>query len=188
MRYIFPLLTVFFISVQSVCAQSFEAEVSAGLTASQVSGDNLAGFNKAGFVGGAGVGFPVGERWMLKSEVFFVQKGSRATEKDPIFFKWSIAYLEIPLLMSFRLNERFFIDGGLAADLLVSSRVDYGAGWQKTNSAMYALNPVWILGLGYKLSDKIAFKARHSYSLTRTNPAQNHYNNTVAVYLSLMLK
>lgn len=169
-------------------AQSFEAEVSAGLTASQVSGDNLAGYNKAGFLGGAGVGFPLGERWALKTEVFFVQKGSRSMEKDSFFFKWSIAYLEIPVLLSFRFNERFFMDGGLAADLLISSRTDNGAGWRKTNEGMYAMNPVSVLGLGYKLSDNLAFKVRHSYSLTRTNLYQNHFNNTIAVYLSLMLK
>lgn len=187
MKTTFSILFYFLFSIGSSFAQSFIAEVSVGLSASQINGDELSGFNKPGLVGGAGVAFPFHENWMIKSELFFIQKGSKSTAKDPFFLIWRSSYLEIPFVISFNFAERFYAEGGVAGDILINSKVDGGGGFYDVTDQMRTFNPVTIFGFGYALSEKLIFKARHSYSITSFSRYSGKYNNTIAVYLSYIL-
>lgn len=187
MKITFSIVLFLLLGFSQLYAQSFNAELSVGLSANQINGDDLSGFNKPGFVAGAGVGFPIHENWMIKSELFFIQKGSKSTSKDPFFLIWRSSYLEIPFVISFNFAERFYAEAGVAGDVLISSKVDGGGGFYDVSDEMSTFHPVTIFGFGYALSEKLLFKARHSYSITSFSPYSGKYNNSIAVYLSYIL-
>ena len=57
-KFVFYSLLVTFISFEAKAQQRFNAGIKAGLSTSQVAGDNYSGFDKAGFAGGFfGAGF-----------------------------------------------------------------------------------------------------------------------------------
>mgnify|MGYP000067783717 CR=1 FL=1 len=184
----FCVIFVFlFFGANTIYAQGFNAKIVSGISASQVDGDNLGGFNKIGFVGGIGVGIPLNEKWTLQAEGFFVQKGSRSSNNDPIYFKWRMSFVEIPFTFRYKFTERFFAEGGLAADILVSSNADGGGGFVSNSENLYRVNPVLAGGVGYKLSEKLAAQIRYGYSLSSISSIQYQYNNTILVYLSINL-
>ena len=57
-------------------AQNFGGGLILGLSTSQVGGDNLGGFNKAGLLVGAFVNIPISELLSFQMEMTYIQKGS----------------------------------------------------------------------------------------------------------------
>jgi hypothetical protein len=116
------LLLIFFQS----SAQRFNAFVQAGVVTSQVSGDALGGFDKAGLEGGIGVITPVSRSISLSMELTFIQKGSRKPSKldkgDPSQYLMRLNYLEIPVTASTTIKKlKLDVYLGLAAGYLLSS-------------------------------------------------------------------
>ena len=68
--YLFTFCSIFSFS------QNFKGGVIAGIATSQVSGDNLGGFNKAGIYLGIFSEFPISHISNIKMEMSFIQKGS----------------------------------------------------------------------------------------------------------------
>ena len=57
-------------------SQNFKGGVIAGISTSQVSGDNLGGFNKAGIFLGLFTELPISNISNIKMEMNYIQKGS----------------------------------------------------------------------------------------------------------------
>jgi hypothetical protein len=96
-----------------------------GLSTSQVSGDNLAGFKKAGLYGGAFVNMHLSEKWLLQLETSYCQKGSRKNPKpdkgDYKSYRMNLQYLEVPLLLKWQFSNRFCFELGPAAGYLIKN-------------------------------------------------------------------
>ena len=76
MKKIFFLI-IFISSINySSFSQEFNAGISAGISTSQISGDNLAGFNKAGIILGGFVNRKINNLLMVQMEMIYIQKGS----------------------------------------------------------------------------------------------------------------
>ena len=60
----------------SIQAQNFGGGFILGLSTSQVSGDNLGGFNKAGLLAGVFANTSISELLSFQMEMTFIQKGS----------------------------------------------------------------------------------------------------------------
>lgn len=106
LRSIIGLIVLFLMTNNIARGQSFKAAVLAGINSSQVSGDELSGFNKVGlFIGGSAI-LPVSEKSLVEMELLFIQKGSKTpTPKNGAannFYKMSLNYLEVPLIYTFR--------------------------------------------------------------------------------------
>lgn len=100
------LMTVWALPLAQAQAQNkFKASVVAGLTASQLGGDSLSGYDKLGMTVGARLSYEVGDRYDLSMELLYSQRGSR----ESIGFSGSgkqataLNYLEIPVY--FTLND-----------------------------------------------------------------------------------
>lgn len=80
MRLLF--LGIFLLWTLLLEAQTFRGYVLVGGNMSQVDGDNLAGFHKAGLGGGAGVFYDLSDRWRSSLGFIFNQNGARATSRE----------------------------------------------------------------------------------------------------------
>ncbi len=93
------------INVSAQRRQLFTSYAFAGMIASQVQGDGLAGFDKPGLTGGFGVKARLDRQWALGFELAFVQKGSRKVQdpdnNDYDYYKLALNYAEVPILLHY---------------------------------------------------------------------------------------
>ncbi len=158
-------------------AQNFEGGLLAGVAGTQVSGDDLQGYDKAGIYAGGYVSWKLNERSAIQMELNFIQKGS---QKTPDSTDWSqyllrLSYIEIPIHYHFKLNKSFIAEGGLSYGVLVhqfeerdySSFVATGDGFSNGDLSFN-------LGMLYQISDRWKVNLRYSHSLL---PIRKHAGN-----------
>ena len=92
-----------------VKAQQFRGEVTAGIVGSQVSGDQLGGFNKAGLLAGIGVRTSLSEKVEAGFRMLYLQKGSRKPLKndgtDSAFYLLRLNYIELPFTIRYHATK-----------------------------------------------------------------------------------
>jgi len=88
------------IPLQNLDAQKgFTAKLLAGLNASQIEGDQLAGYDKLGLNLGGEVSFTLNDRFDLGMQFLFTQKGSQSEiALGQAQLKTNLNYIEIPFL------------------------------------------------------------------------------------------
>ena len=105
--------------------QVFRAEVTGGIVGSQISGDELSGFNKAGIYAGLGVRTSVNQEFDLGFRIIYFQKGSRkrlkSEEPDSSFYLLRLNYFEIPLTLRYVISKSFYVEAGPSMGFLINS-------------------------------------------------------------------
>ncbi len=123
---LFYLIPLFFLLPLQLGAQSFHAAVKGGIATTQVSGDNLSGYDQFGGLVGGVVGIPVGKKIDLNLEILFVQKGSRKTadpdNEDYTEYLLRLNYFEFPVLLQYKHSDRIALEAGPIIGALVSSK------------------------------------------------------------------
>jgi hypothetical protein len=155
-----------------VGAQLFHGGFRLGITASQVSGDRLAGFNKAGLTGGVYAGFSMSNDFDLDIGMLFVQKGSRKNPRpsrnDFSKYIMRLNYIELPVMLVYKQHEKIEIEAGLSFGILIKTQDvefdEYGVIPQADPFRPYELSGN--LGLNYLLNDNIKVNFRFNNSLT----------------------
>lgn len=143
-----------------------------GLSGSQVSGDYLAGFNKAGVYLGVLAGLNVATDMNLHIEMQFVQKGSRKNARPHIgdFKKYLLRlnYFEIPLVLTYQGNRYFELEGGVAwGYLLRNTDVEFDENGVMPGKNPFRKNEIsGFVGMNYLLNDNIKVNFRFNNSLT----------------------
>jgi opacity protein-like surface antigen len=195
------VLIIFFFSCMHAEAQRFNAFLNAGIVASQVSGDNLAGFNKAGFTGGVGVSAPVGKRMDVAFEITYVQKGSRKPSRldqgDPTQYLMRLNYLEVPLTLSYKITDRISGYAGAAAAYLFGS-YEANENGELTLSLPFQLTDISACGgVSYLLTDNLSVHVRGTQSVLPVRKfggstygfiAGGQYNSVMELLLAFYLK
>lgn len=144
----------------------------AGICGSQVSGDYLAGFNKAGIYAGFLAGLNLNDEMSLHMEMQFVQKGSRKNARPDVgdfrTYLLRLNYLEIPIIFTYQGNSYFELEGGVSyGHLIKNTDVEYDE-----NGVMPGKNPFrkfeisGHLGMNYLISDNLKVNFRLNNSLT----------------------
>jgi hypothetical protein len=119
--FIIALVFVFSIA-QAQESKVFFGGAYAGLSASQLSGDQLSGFKKAGIYAGAFVNFHVTEKSAIQLELSFIQKGSRSVSKTSgLAYASRLNYFEMPLLYTWQFHKRFGLQAGPATGFLIKT-------------------------------------------------------------------
>ncbi|MFM7055142.1 MAG: outer membrane beta-barrel protein [Bacteroidota bacterium] len=125
MRTLFVLL-FFSLLGNSANGQAFHAAIKAGISATQVSGDNLGGYDQFGGVLGGSVGLPIGNKLDLNLDILFVQKGSRKVSdpdnEDYQEYLLRLNYFEFPLFLQYKHSEKIALEAGPIIGVLVSSK------------------------------------------------------------------
>jgi hypothetical protein len=82
----------------------FRAGVVLGVNATQVDGDDLAGYHKLGLNGGFIAHIPVSKKFFFSTEILYTQKGSKSRTYAgyPLAYKLKLNYAEIPVLINFQ--------------------------------------------------------------------------------------
>ncbi len=187
MKTITAFLLVFLISLTQLYAQEdqgFKAGVQFGMTGTQVTGDALSGFNKAGLFAGFLVNRAVGKLGDFQLEMNFIQKGSRKNAQpskgilDAYLLR--LNYIEIPIMYRFKIVEPLSIEVGLQlAYLISSSEYDINGiiSTDPTVEGFKKLDFSAFTGLHYQINKHIGISFRYGYSILaiRPKPQNVHY-------------
>ncbi len=124
------IVILFFILPNKLSSQNFGGGMYGGIAASQISGDALAGFNKPGINVGIFTNYSFNESLKLQLELSFIQKGSRDNANpdkgDYESYLLRLNYIEIPVLMNYKINKFFSFEAGpYVSYLLGSSEEDF---------------------------------------------------------------
>lgn len=124
-------------AIQNTCAQSFGGGVVLGFNASQVSGDNLGGYNKAGISGGFFVNKKLNETSELEMRMTYSAKGSRDVpnyEKGKYSaYYLKLNYIEVPILYRYKF-KMLWLMAGLSGGYLINYSIANESGPFPENS------------------------------------------------------
>ena len=99
-------------------AQNIGGGLILGFNASQVDGDQLAGYHKLGLNMGIMGVIPINKKTAISLEILFNQKGSvkNPHPKDPSgsSYKLRIDYLDVPVLLNFKDKEKIIFGTGFS--------------------------------------------------------------------------
>jgi hypothetical protein len=185
------LVSMFLLFGLFLKAQDFSAGLQLGITGTQVTGDALSGFNKAGFFGGIIVHRPMGRLGEGQLEINFIQKGSRKNAKpsDGIYDSYLLRfnYVEVPVLYKFRIGKYLNIEAGLMLAYLINYKEFDENGqfypdpdvedFKKYDFSAFA-------GLNYRINSKWGISFRYSYSILplRPKPDYAHYRYDAGMF------
>ena len=155
-------------------SQNFKGGVIAGVSTSQVSGDALGGFHKAGLYLGVFTELPLSPISNIKMEMNYIQKGSN----NPKIFEnnmpdISTSYIEVPISVNYFQNEITSFEVGIQTAFLLNFSDNYLDGPIPTNDQSIAFNKVDLgafIGMNYHLSDNILLNSRISNSILPVRP------------------
>ena len=161
------LLCCGFFSI-SIHAQNFGGGIILGLSTSQVSGDNLGGFNKAGLLAGGFINLQLSKALKCQMEMTFIQKGSNNPNmNENNYSDINLSYVEIPLLVKYQQSRSIAIEGGVEAAFLISASVNDIYGQVPTNSTReFNTTDISIfIGIDYYINPKLILNSRISNSI-----------------------
>jgi hypothetical protein len=174
---------------------TFNAGVVAGISTSQVDGDQNAGYNKVGIKAGAFVNRNFSERISTQMELLFIQKGSRrpVNPDDNTYFVMRLNYIEVPLMLRYQFSKKIIGEAGPSfATLIFSEEVDE-VGVIKSRPPFHKFDFDVNAGGYYLLSDSWSFNFRFSYSIVPIRPFDSahpyaffdrgQFNNVLAMAL-----
>lgn len=158
-------------------SQFFHGGMRLGGNGSQVSGDRLSGFDKFGFHGGLYVGVNLNERTRLQLEMMYVQKGSRQNAKPHkgIYSSYLLRlnYIELPLMLVWRGNSYFELEGGLSyGNLMNNTDVEWDENGVLPGMAPFRKYEISVqLGFNYLLNENLRVNFRLNNSIL---PVREH--------------
>jgi len=182
----------------SIHAQNFGGGIILGLSTSQVSGDKLGGFNKAGLLVGAFANKSLSEILSIQMEMTYIQKGSRNPNNTDIH-EYDLNYLEIPFFLKYQTKYQLKIEGGFLTGILINQTERYSDGIELINMSNGNFNKFDFgvgLGIDYSLTDKLTLNSRISntlfFSPTREYSVQTfinrgNYNSVLSFALHYIL-
>lgn len=197
------LITIFLLVAANVLfAQRFDAGLIAGFNGSQVEGDYFKGYNKAGILAGIFVQTDVAPAIVAGMEIKYSQKGSRKKydPKQPEVEKYvmRLGYIDIPIFMGFRTNERSMIIAGIAPGVLIHSKEldNYGEFPKEDQHPFNTFDLQPFLGFQFDFLERASIDLRLALSVLpiRNQPSgtnyywhNNQFNNVIslAVYYRL---
>ncbi len=131
------IVLIFCVATLNSKAQSFSGGALVGFNATQVSGDNLGGYNKAGISGGFFVSKKLNEKSELEMRMTYSAKGSRDVpnfEKGKYTaYYLKLNYVEVPILYRYKYKVVWLM-AGLSGGYLINSSIANESGAFPENS------------------------------------------------------
>ena len=161
------LLCCGFLSI-SIQAQNFGGGLILGLSTSQVSGDYLGGFNKAGLLVGGFIDLQLSKTLKGQMEMTFIQKGSNNPNmNENNYSDINLSYVEIPFLLKYLQSSTIAIEGGIETAFLISA-FDNDIYGQISSNSTREFNTTDIgvfIGLDYFINTRLILNSRISNSI-----------------------
>lgn len=164
-----PLIIIICFISFNIYAQEFKAGVNIGLSTSQVSGDNLSGFHKAGIIIGGFVNRDINRNLAFQLEMIFIQKGSSNTNLDnPNFTDREsiyLDYIEVPLLMIYKQSESIELEVGMHSSALINGYYHDIYGELENQTGFNNFDIGALIGMSYKINSKLSLNTRLTNSI-----------------------
>jgi len=157
---------LFILFTSPILAQNFNAGFIGGFTASQISGDGLAGFDKGGARFGAYISYPLKKKMNFQVEMQYIQKGSKSPsgKNAPSNYTMNLHYIEIPFTLNYELKDGIVIETGFGPGILFSySEKDEIGELGGVSPSIFALD--FLCGLQYQLLGNLKVGIRYGNSL-----------------------
>lgn len=170
MKKLILIIVVFFYFLPILNAQEFKAGILSGVIASQVDGDYMTGYYKAGFVGGLFVYREVSHASRIQGELVFATKGSRCAPKNtnPDFLQVSTSNIDLNLIYIYKISDILNFRIGLTPSVLLTSKEERPTGVVQNPDEAPAFRKFGILGLvgvSYYFNPKLSLTWSYNYSL-----------------------
>ena len=185
-------------------SQDFNGGVFGGLSTSQVSGDNLSGFNKIGPRLGLYINRPI--KWYgVQLELQYLVKGSRKNNSEVIQntnlnyaynYNFHLNYVGVPVLFFSNIRKNMKLELGTSFNFLIKQKEEidfYIDNTRKTQSLEASI----LIGFTYQKNEKISLNTRISNSITPIRPhasGETHqlnrgqYNTVISFNIYYVLK
>jgi Outer membrane protein beta-barrel domain len=167
MKYFF--LAAILLLTFSATAQRFKAAAILGFNASQIDGDDLAGFNKLGFnVGGKAYGF-FNENFSASFELLFAQKGSKSNQRETVLvhdLSLTLNYAEIPVLFNYHdKNGAIFGLGFAYSRFLNYKRIENGVNTTDGDNPVKNSDWSFVGDFTFVIKEHYGINGRYQYSI-----------------------
>ena len=180
-KQVLTLLLCFTVFTSISNAQNFGGGIIGGLSISQLSGDQLAGYDKGGILFGFFTNRTIGKKLLGKMELIYIQKGSKNPEKDERH-EYLLNYIEIPILLQYNIQQDLRIEGGVQLAILIKEKEQDTFGIEQILRESFNKNDISIsVGLEYKLTENIWLNSRLSNTLFFA-PIRKHSSNATNWY------
>ena len=178
------LLSICSVLVLSAQAQGFKGGLHLGLLATQVDGDNHAGYKKLGLFAGVFTNYSFLEKEIqLQFELNYAQKGSA----NKTIYRMALQQVEPTVLLDWRFWEGFSLEAGLAFNILVSAKeyTNQVLIPKDVGSNFYLFNADGIVGLKFQFREHWGTSLRFSYStpIGRINKSHSSVQRGVSGYI-----
>jgi len=168
----------------SIQAQNFGGGLILGLSTSQVDGDDLGGFYKAGLLVGAFANTSISELLSFQMEMTYIQKGSNNPNINDSEHKnypkedISSSYIEIPLLLQYHQSNILKIEGGFLSAFLIDGYYnDLNGEMESEIDPFIKYDFGLLLGIDYTFSNKLSLNTRLSNSILPVGTEDYDYPN-----------
>lgn len=169
MRALIFILTLLLCNI-STFSQNFKAGAIAGISTSQVSGDQLGGFNKVGVKLGTYVNHPINAGTRGELSIYYIDKGSNDLKSN---YKIDLSYVETSWCLQ-KTSKGFIYEAGLLFGVLVDGKIYDIYGYVDPY-----VEPISKVDIGAKIAAGVLLKPRISMFWELSNtipfyPIQNH--------------
>ncbi len=183
MKRILFVLIICFLSNSFVKAQHFNGGIIVGMSASQVSGDNLSGFDKAGIFGGVFANFQISEKSVVQMEIDYIEKGSKQNPKEKNnFYSYilKLNYVEIPLLYKYIFSDKLSFELGPYCAILIKDAFEEQN--EVTVNRPFNKQDIGItVGIAYSITQNLKIDMRNSNTFF-TFPVREHLSGAKKWY------
>jgi opacity protein-like surface antigen len=182
--YKYCLLFFFVFSKQSYSQDNrFKLLATLGMNASQINGDNLAGFDKIGLNAGLGVERDFRAKSALSFEINYSEKGSRDVPnaknivQDTLF---RFNYIDIPILYTYKFGRGISAHAGIYTSILLKATYDDFVNVYDKSSILKKTDHGFMIGAGYSFNKHLSVQLRLSQSVYDVNTTFERYYNLVS--------
>ena len=167
----------------------FNGGYTLGVTAAQVRGDGIEGFNKLGLHAGAVVEVRQYRDLGFQLGIVYNQKGSRKVQNPKIddYTNWAykFTYVDIPVTAVYDFKDGFTVGTGLQPGVLIGAFEDGLASgvadgeWEETTLPIRSWELSWVVWVGMRSGETGEWFLRHTQSLPGIVPKPDVVNPNV---------
>lgn len=160
----------------NVDSQIFNGGLIIGPVSSQVDGDNLAGYKKAGLQFGGWTSYDFNNKWSGQFEIKYIMKGSHKPKNlntgDYTRYMMQLNYIDFPILASYNLHPDIQLNMGIIPALLISYQESDEVGDFESDPSrpFKKVNMAGVIGVNYQFKPKIRFEFRQAMDFIPFRP------------------